>query len=880
MRNSKKYVFKFGKNYAEGGEHLKSILGNKGAGLAEMSKMGIPVPSGFTISSECSRFLDQNSDLKLQIEDGIRYAESDVESKFGDSENPLLFSIRSGAAISMPGMMETILNLGLNKETVEGLSERTGDARFAYDCYRRFIEMFSHVVLQISKHKFDSIWENKKLSLSIVDNYCVPVESIKEVIAEYEELIKNQGIQFPHDVNLQLELAINAVFKSWNTTRAQKYREINGIDDDIGTAVNVQSMVFGNKGEGSATGVVFTRNPSNGEHEIFGEFLPNAQGEDIVSGANTPFPINDHSRCEFSQQIATMEELMPDTYSTLKKILEKLEQHYRDMQDVEFTIESGKCWILQTRLGKRTPAALIKIAVDMLDEGVITKKEALNRVTASAIEKILHPSIDPDVKKVLISRGLPASPGAVSGKIALSSERVESMIKNNTNVILVRNETSPEDIAGINLAVGVLTAKGGMTSHAAVVARGMGKSCITGASDLMIDNMKNSIQVDNILLKEGDWITINGTSGEIFLGEISTIQPKLDNTFKKLLTISEEVGRLKVRANAEIPKDAKVAKNFNAEGIGLCRTEHMFFDESRIQIFREMIISSDVKERNEALDKLIKFQQKDFYDLFKIMDGRSVTIRLLDPPLHEFLSDEQKDINSLSKSLNIDADTIRNRIAMMKESNPMLGHRGCRLAITYPEIYEMQVSAIVNAANECVRDGVSVIPEIMIPLVINKNELLEIKKLITNTIDKLSISNNKKIDYKIGSMIELPAAVLNIEDIAKEVDFISFGTNDLTQTTLGISRDDAGKFLKEYVNKGIIKHDPFVTIDVLTVGKLIADAIEGSRKVNPKIKIGVCGEHAGDPESIKFFSTLALDYISCSAYRVPIAKIMSGKYVF
>ena len=880
---SKKIIYHFGSNNTEGSDKLRNILGNKGAGLAEMCKLKIPVPPGFTISSEACKEYYRNpnklsSFIKSQIEAAIQTLEADTGLRLGDPENPLLLSVRSGAEVSMPGMMETILNLGLNDITVEGLAKNTNNMKFAYDCYRRYIAMYSHIVLGIDRSKFENTFENNKNLLDIKNDQDLTIDDIKNIVSEYKELVyTNLGKSFPQNIKMQLWAAVIAVFESWNAPRATRYREISNIPNDIGTAVNVQVMVFGNKGNSSATGVAFTRNPSTGEKEIFGEFLVNAQGEDIVAGTKTPHPININSKKQNLHKQPSMEEIMPQAYEELKDMLQKLELHYKDMQDVEFTVEEGKCWILQTRSGKRTATAAIKIAMDMLNGGVLNKQQVLNRIDPMVIERMLHSNIDPKVEKTLITTGLPASPGATFGKIALSSKRAESMARND-QVILVRNETSPEDIGGIDISSGILTSRGGMTSHAAVVARGMGKPCVTGASEIILNDKNATIRINGTVLSEGDYITIDGASGEVFLGKVSTIQLELDQRVKGLIKIAEENANIEVRANAETVKDAKIAKEFDGQGIGLCRTEHMFFEASRINIFRKMILSSSKEERAHVLDKLLPFQKEDFYQLFKVMNNLPVTVRLLDPPLHEFLSQEDKELSNISKLISIDIEDIKERMDILKEINPMLGHRGCRLAITYPEIYQMQVKAIIKAVYKCKQDDIHVIPEIMIPLVMNGAEFLEIKKLIANTVQALEMELNTEIEYKIGSMIELPAAAVNVSEIAKEADFISFGTNDLTQTSLGISRDDAGKFLHQYVEKGIFEKDPFISIDKPTVGKLLRIAVADSRKVNPKIKIGVCGEHAGDPESIKFFNEIKVDYISCSPFRIPIAKVAAGKY--
>ena len=747
----RKHIYHFGNGKADGGNELKSILGNKGAGLAEMSKMKIPIPPGFTISSEICNKFDKDSNqlpdfLKDQILEAIKNLENTIGLKLGDKSNPLLISVRSGAQISMPGMMETILNLGLNDETVEGLAKVTNNHRFAYDSYRRYIEMYGNVVLGLDKSKFDAILNNKKVILGIKEDQELTADDQKEIIEEYKKLIKIiSGRSFSQGILDQLWQAIFSVFKSWNTDRAIKYRDMNNISNNVGTAVNIQAMVFGNKGDDCVTGVTFTRNPSTGAKEVFGEYIANAQGEDIVSGTKTPAPINIKSKEQCFGKELSLEEIMPEVYNELKNILHKLEFHYKDMQDVEFTVENGKCWILQTRSGKRTASSAIKIATDMLNEGVISTDQVLKNIESEIIEKILHPTIDPKAEKILLSKGLPASPGAAFGRIALSAIKAEKMATKG-EVILIRSETNLEDIGGINASSGVLTSRGGMTSHAAVVARGMGKPCVTGAFEVIVDNDNNTVKINNRVLQEGELITINGSSGEIFLGKVSTIQTKLDNNFKNLLNIADKHAELKVMTNAETVKDAATAKSFNACGIGLCRTEHMFFQEDRINIFREMILSLSVRERLKILDKLLFYQQEDFYQLFKIMDGLPVTIRLLDPPLHEFLpQDNQDELLHVSRLTSLDVKDIKNRINSLKEINPMLGHRGCRLAMTYPEIYQMQVKAILRAANRCIKDGINVIPEIMIPLVINKAEFNIVKNLIQNTAHAMEKRLKNKI---------------------------------------------------------------------------------------------------------------------------------------
>ena len=876
-----KFIYHFKPGFADGGKELKEILGNKGAGLAEMSKLGINVPPGFTISAKAvqSFSLDNGTlpgELKKLVYDALDILGKNINLGFGDKKKPLLLSVRSGARVSMPGMMETILNLGLNDQTVQGLTSMTGNIFFAYDCYRRFIEMYSNVVLGIEKNLFQNLFENHKKVYGLDKE-----KKIKDLINSYYNLVESHtGEPFSQDLYVQLEKAILAVFSSWYTNRAVKYREIYSIDGNAGTAVNIQSMVFGNKSKKSATGVVFTRNPSTGDKQIFGEFLPNAQGEDIVAGTITPLPINAVKDSSYLvKDEKPLELLMPEVYTDLKNILVKLEKYYKDMQDVEFTIDDGKVWILQTRAGKRTIDAAVKIAIEMFAEGLIGEKEVLARINPNHLDKILHTSIDTSVEKKLFSKGLPASPGATSGKVVFSSERSLKMATK-YKVILVRNETSPEDIAGINSADGIITVRGGMTSHAAVVARGMGKPCITGANAVVIDEAAGLMKVNNVQVKEGDYITINGATGEIFLGAIATVKAKVTEHFQKLINISEKHANLSVRANAETVKDAIQAKNFGCLGIGLCRTEHMFFQKERIQSFRKMVLAAGTEQQKPILAVLKNYQQQDFYDLFKIMLGNPVTIRLLDPPLHEFLpAAGSSEIEYFAKSMKISVKDIQDRISMLIEVNPMLGHRGARLAVTFPEIYAMQVEAILRSACKLKKEGASVVPEIMVPLVMNATEFQYIKDLIIKTAREVFQEIGSEVDFLIGSMIELPAAVMNIADIAKVADFISFGTNDLTQSCLGISRDDSGKFLKDYIRHGIFLKDPFVTIEK-SVKKLVSMAVYQARKVNPNIKIGICGEHAGDPESIGFFVEQKFDYISCSPFRVPVAKVASARFSY
>ena len=882
----KKYTYFFGKNYAVEEYSKKSILGNKGTSLTEMSKIKIPVPPGFIISSKiCAKFLKKSNNLpnfvKNRILEEINKLENLTGLKFGDKNNPLLLSIRSSSIVSMPGMMETILNIGLNNETVKGLGKETKNLQFAYKLYKKYIETYSKTILGIDLIKFTKTSYIKKTLLNFNKKEDLSLKELKKIIQNYTKLLdKLSNKNFPQNINQQLWNSINAIFKSWNIKRAIKYRNLNDISNSYAPAVIIQLMVFGNKGKNCATGVIFTRNPSNGENQIFGEYIMNAQGEDIVSGTKTPYPINIKSKNKWLQKKNSLEEAIPVIYKELKHISRKLELYYKDMQDIEFTIENYKCWILQTRSGKRTATAAIKIAIDMQNEGILDERQVLSNLTPEIIEKTLHSKINPKAKKFLLTKGLPASPGAVFGNITFSSTEAEKIAKN-TKVILIRDETNTEDIAGIYICSGILTSQGGMTSHAAVIARGIGKPCITGAFEVIINKKSKIAKIKNHILKEGDTITIDGSNGEVYLGKINTIKSKLDKYLKKLIIISEYHAKLKVLANAETIKDIVIAKNFNAEGIGLCRTEHMFFQKNRINIFRAMILSKDKNERLKILGKLLLYQKKDFYKLLKTMNGLPLIIRLLDPPLHEFLpKDSNQKLSNLTKLMSISCQDIKKTSNALKEINPMLGHRGCRLAITYPEIYQMQIQAILRAAYKCIKDGIDINPKIMIPLITNKLEFIKIKNMINNIIQKLEKELKLKFKYKIGSMIELPAAIINSGEISKEADFISFGTNDLTQTCLGISRDDASNFLKTYINKNIFNNNPFVTIQEQSVGRLLKIAIQKSRKYNPKIKIGICGEHAGDPKSIKFFNKMQVNYISCSPFRVPIAKISTAKYNF
>ena len=879
-----KWVYQFNSSNCEGTLSQKPLLGGKGANLAEMGKLGLPVPPGFTITTEvCTEFYKNNQkypdDLKIQIEDAIRNIEKILGKNFGDVNNPLLVSVRSGARVSMPGMMDTVLNLGLNDKTVLGLIKKTNNETFAYDSYRRFIQMYSNVVLEVDHYNFEDLLDNYKLTKGVLSDTDLKAEDWKIIISNYKDIIKkNTKKDFPQDSHEQLWGAISAVFKSWQNQRAKTYRKLNNIPEEWGTAVNIQSMVFGNMGNDCATGVAFTRNPSTGENSFYGEYLINAQGEDVVAGIRTPRNITKKARLESSSEDLSLEETMPEAFNELTKIYKKLENHYRDMQDIEFTIENKKLWMLQTRSGKRTAKASIKIAVDMVSEKLITKDEALLRIDPKILDTLLHPTLDPKAKKNVIVKGLPASPGAATGKVTFNADDAEQMKANNQNTILVRVETSPEDIHGMHAAVGILTCRGGMTSHAAVVARGMGRACVSGAGNIKIDYTNKIFKVENIEVKEGDIITIDGSTGEVMLGEVKTINPDISGDFSEIMKWADETRTLKIRANAETPLDSRTAREFGAEGIGLCRTEHMFFDEERILYVRQMILSKTKEDRLKALDKILPFQKKDFLEIFTIMKGFPVTVRLLDPPLHEFLPKTDKEIDIVAKSLKIHSSEIKNRINYLHEENPMLGHRGCRLAISFPEIYEMQCRAIFEALFELQKQKIeSIIPEIMIPLVATQKEIEILRALVDKVAQEVQKKNDFKVDYLVGTMIELPRAALNAKSIAKYADFFSFGTNDLTQTTLGISRDDSGKFLDDYVENKIFKVDPFISIDQEGVGELIKLACSGGLETKKNIKLGICGEHGGDPESIEFCHKIGLNYVSCSPYRVPIARLSAAQ---
>ena len=884
MTGSTKWVYGFGGSKAEGDASLRNLLGGKGANLAEMANVGLPVPPGFTLTTEvCTAYYDNEKtfpeDLKSQTQASLGDVENIVGAKFGDAENPLLVSVRSGGRASMPGMMDTVLNLGLNDTTVAGLATKAGDERFAYDSYRRFIQMYSDVVLGVDHHNFEEILEIYKEENEYYLDTDLSADDWKDVIRQYKELIVEELDEpFPQDVHEQLWGAINAVFGSWQNARAKTYRILHNIPDAWGTAVNIQAMVFGNMGDTSATGVAFTRNPSTGDAAFYGEFLVNAQGEDVVAGIRTPQHLTKRAREEGGEHDPSMEEVMPAVFDELVSAYKKLEAHYRDMQDIEFTVQEGKLWMLQTRSGKRTAKAAIKIAVDMANEGLIERSEAIMRVDPASLDQLLHPTIDPNASRDVVVKGLPASPGAASGEIVFSPEEAGVLKAQGRDVILVRVETSPEDIHGMHSSVAILTARGGMTSHAAVVARGMGKPCISGAGTAKIDYAAETMTCLGEVFHKGDVITVDGSTGEVMRGAMPMLQPELSGDFGILMSWADDVRRMKVRANAETPEDAAAAREFGAEGIGLCRTEHMFFSNDRILAMREMIIADDQAGRRKALDKILPMQREDFRQLFEIMSGLPVTIRLLDPPLHEFLPHSDDEIAQVAEAAGLSAEKMRVRLAELKEANPMLGHRGCRLGITYPEIYEMQVRAIFEAALIAAdATGAAVIPEVMVPLVATKAELEFLKVRINAVGDAVAKEKRQSLDYQVGTMIELPRAALRAGDIAEVAEFFSFGTNDLTQTTYGISRDDSVNFLKDYLGKGIVPGDPFVSLDQEGVGELVQIATERGQATRPDIKLGICGEHGGDPASIDFCERTGLHYVSCSPYRVPIARLAAAQ---
>ena len=880
----KKFIFNFSSKKPKKSFNAKNVLGGKGANLAEMEKLGLPVPPGFTISTKvCDLFYKNKKKLpsfiiKL-IKKELKLIEKASKKKFGDLNNPLLVSVRSGAKVSMPGMMDTILNLGLNDKTVLALINKTSNPRFVQDSYRRFIQMYGSVVLNIKSYHFEELIENYKLTKGVIADTDLDENDWSGLINNFKDLIKKETKKdFPQDVLEQLYGAISAVFLSWESKRAKVYRRLHHISEDWGTAVNIQSMVFGNMGKDSATGVVFTRNPSTGEKFLFGEYLINAQGEDVVAGTRTPLHITKKARIKDGVKEPSMEESMTKVYLQLKKILFRLEKHYKDMQDVEFTVENNKLWMLQTRSGKRTAKSAIKIAVDMVKEKLISKKEAVLRIDPDTLDTLLHPTLDKKVNKKIIASGLPASPGAASGKVVFSADEAERLNEMMQNSILVRTETSPEDIHGMHAAKGILTSRGGMTSHAAVVARGMGRPCVSGSTKINIDYVNKIFRAGDVTVKEGDIITIDGSSGEIISGEVPTVKPEMSGDFSKLMSWADSFRKLKVRTNSETPVDTKTAREFGAEGIGLCRTEHMFFDEERIVSVRQMILSKTTEDREEALKKLLPYQKNDFVEIFKIMNGLPVTVRLLDPPLHEFLPKTDKDIDDIAKELNLTEKDIKFRIVELHEQNPMLGHRGCRLGISFPEIYHMQCEAIFEALAECKKQKVKlVIPEIMIPLISTATEIKILRNLVEKTAKEVQKKHSIKIKYYVGTMIELPRAALRAKDIAKFADFFSFGTNDLTQTTFGISRDDSGKFLNDYVENKIFNKDPFVSIDERGVGELIKIAAERGRMQKRSLKLGICGEHGGDPSSVEFCARVGLNYVSCSPYRVPVARLAAAQ---
>ncbi|QNA84772.1 pyruvate, phosphate dikinase [Sphingomonas sp. So64.6b] len=878
------YVYRFGGGVSDGGKGDKNLLGGKGANLAEMASIGLPVPPGFTISTEfCEVYYDEGrafpQALRDEVATGIAHIEGVTAKKFGDAGDPLLVSVRSGARASMPGMMDTVLNLGLNDETVKGLAATSGDDRFAWDSYRRFIQMYADVVLELDHGSFEEALEIAKEDKGYYLDTELSAEDLQALVAEYKALVEAQWNKpFPQDVHDQLWGAVGAVFGSWQSERAKVYRRLNDIPAAWGTAVNVQAMVFGNMGDTSATGVAFTRDPAKGDRAYYGEFLINAQGEDVVAGIRTPQYLTKAARETANAKPASMEEAMPVVFGELAKVFDLLETHYRDMQDIEFTVQQGKLWMLQTRSGKRTAKAALKIAVDMAEEGLITREEAVARVDPQALDQLLHPTLDPNAVRDVLTKGLPASPGAASGAAVFDSDTAEKRAAAGDSVILIRVETSPEDIHGMHAAKGILTARGGMTSHAAVVARGMGRPCVSGAGTIAIDAKAGVMRVAGREIREGDTITIDGTTGEVMAGAVPTVQPELSGDFGTLMEWADGVRRLKVRANAETPLDARVAREFGAEGIGLCRTEHMFFDAARITAVRQMILAEDEKGRRAALDKLLPEQRADFVQLFEVMAGLPVTIRLLDPPLHEFLPHEESEFAEVATAAGVDVDILKRRAAELHEFNPMLGHRGCRLGVTYPEIYEMQARAIFEAAIEvAIKSGAAPIPEVMIPLVATRRELELMKAVVEKAAQAVFADKGRTIEYLIGTMIELPRACLMAGEIAEVGAFFSFGTNDLTQTTLGVSRDDAARFLTTYVERGIYAKDPFVSLDIEGVGQLIELAAERGRATRPEIKLGICGEHGGDPASIAFCERIGLDYVSASPYRVPIARLAAAQ---
>jgi len=898
MAKGKKYVYFFGAGKADGRADMKNLLGGKGANLAEMTNLKIPVPPGFTITTEvCTLYYKNNKrypkELKPQVDEAMKKVEKIMGKRFGDPDNPLLVSVRSGARSSMPGMMETVLNIGLTEKTIPGLIKKTGNERFVYDAYRRLLMMYSDVVMEKAagieppegeaiRQKLEHALETMKKMKGYKNDTELTADDLKILCDEFKAIIKHTlGKDFPDDPWEQLWGGIGAVFQSWMGKRAVSYRKIEKIPDDWGTAVNVVAMVFGNTGDNSGTGVAFTRNPATGENVFYGEWLPNAQGEDVVAGIRTPYPINKASRSQESANLPSLEETMPRVYKQLVAIRNKLERHYRDMQDIEFTIEDGRLWMLQTRVGKRNPQAAIRMAVEMAKQRLISKETAILRIRPEQLDILLHPSVAPvaEKKAVVLAKGLPAGPGGATGRIVFTADDAEAWAKRGEKVILVRNETSPEDVHGMHAAEAILTAKGGMTSHAALVARGWGKCCIVGCTDLDINVHKKEVRVKDKVLREGDWITLNGTVGNVYEGKLDLLpaDPDKNPWYKELMRWADQIRRLRVRTNADTPEDASTARRFGAEGIGLCRTEHMFFAPDRIKAMREMILSDTEEERRRALSKLLPMQKGDFKGIFKAMAGHPVTIRLLDPPLHEFLPHTEADLRELSEEMGVPFERLDAKNKSLHEFNPMLGHRGCRLGITYPEIYEMQAQAIMEAACELIKEKVKVIPEIMIPLVGHVNELKKMRDIVVSVADRVQKEYKVKVPYTVGTMIELPRACVTSHEIAEVADFYSFGTNDLTQTVYGLSRDDAGRFLPFYIEKGILKDDPFITIDQEGVGSMMRIAVEKGRKVKKDLKMGICGEHGGEPRSVEFCHSIGLNYVSCSPFRVPIARFAAAQ---
>ena len=899
---AKKYVYTFGDGEAEGRADMKNLLGGKGANLAEMNNLSLPVPAGFTITTEmCTIYSAQNKkypeELVEQVKNGIARIEQIMGAKFGDNTNPLLLSVRSGARASMPGMMDTVLNLGLNEETIQGLIKQSNNERFGWDSYRRFIQMYGDVVMGLKpatkeeEDPFELIIDELKAELGVNLDTDLTADDLKVLVKRFKKVVKDRlGVDFPTDPWEQLWGGINAVFGSWMVPRAKTYRKIHGFPDDWGTAVNVQAMVFGNMGDDCATGVAFTRDPATGENEFYGEYLINAQGEDVVAGIRTPLSVTKKSSAERATQSGiseedrknnypALEEYMPEIYSQLVGIYKKLEIHYKDMQDIEFTIQRNKLWMLQTRVGKRTTESAVRIAVEMVDENLISKQEAVMRIDPDQLDQLLHPSFDPKAEKNIIARGLPASPGAAAGKVVFHADDAEQWADRGESVILVRIETSPEDIGGMNVAQGILTARGGMTSHAAVVARGMGTCCVAGCGALKIKYAQKEMIIENRSIKEGDWISLNGSTGEIMLGQVPTTDPELSGNFNKLIGWADEFRKLKVRTNADTPKDSEIARNFGAEGIGLCRTEHMFFEGDRIKAVREMILADNETGRRKALKKLLPMQRNDFYGILKAMHDLPVTIRTLDPPLHEFVPHEEAQQKEMAEEMGISLEDVKAKVDVLSEFNPMLGHRGCRLGITYPEITEMQARAIIEATCELTKEGVKVYPEIMIPLIGTKAELVHQRDVVVRVAEEVQKERGVKVAYMVGTMIEIPRAALTADRVAEVAEFFSFGTNDLTQMTFGYSRDDAGTFLTEYVDKKILPEDPFQVLDQEGVGQLVKIAVEKGRSTKPDLKIGICGEHGGEPKSVEFCHRVGMNYVSCSPYRVPIARLAAAQAV-